>query len=78
MIDEITEYDYETSFRAGGGYAIAALAYAARVTYRRDYTKDRSICKPLSAPTIICMQTMSCTQTTANGTWSMNIVRSMR
>ncbi|MCI5924805.1 MAG: glycoside hydrolase family 9 protein [Oscillospiraceae bacterium] len=39
-IDEITEYDYETSFRAGGGYAIAALAYAARVTYPSDYTKE--------------------------------------
>lgn len=39
-VDEITEYDYETSFRAGGGYAIAALAYAARVTYPSDYTKE--------------------------------------
>lgn len=39
-VDDITDYDYETSFRAGGGYAIAALAYAARVTYPSDYTKE--------------------------------------
>lgn len=39
-VDAITPYDYETSFRAGGGYAIAALAYAARVTYPSDYTKE--------------------------------------
>lgn len=32
--------DFETSFRAGGGYAIAALAYAARTTYPSEYTKE--------------------------------------
>lgn len=47
--DEITEYDYETSFRAGGGYAIAALAYAARVTYPSDYTKEEYLQAAVSA-----------------------------
>lgn len=38
--NEVTDYDYETSFRSGGGYAIAALAYAARTTFPSDYTKE--------------------------------------
>jgi hypothetical protein len=37
---EISIYDYETSFRSGGGYAIAALAYAARTTYPSDFTHE--------------------------------------
>ena len=39
-LNEVTDYDYETSFRSGGGYAIAALAYAARTTFPSDYTKE--------------------------------------
>ena len=48
-VNAITEYDYETSFRAGGGYAIAALAYAARVTYPSDYTKEEYLQTAINA-----------------------------
>lgn len=48
-VDSITDYDYETSFRAGGGYAIAALAYAARTTYPSDYTKEEYLNAAVSA-----------------------------
>ncbi len=48
-IDEITEYDYETSFRSGGGYAVAALAYAARTTYPSDYSKEEYLKAAVSA-----------------------------
>ena len=37
--EKVRPCDYEASFRSGSGYAIAALAYAARTTYPSDYTK---------------------------------------
>lgn len=40
--------DYETSFRSGG-YAIAALAYAARTTYPSDYTKEEYLNAAITA-----------------------------
>ena len=47
--NEITDESYETSFRSGGGYAIAALAYAARTTYPSDYPKEEYIHAAISA-----------------------------
>ena len=47
--NEISLYDYETSFRAGGGYAIAALAYAARFAYPSDYTKEEYLTTAITA-----------------------------
>ncbi|WMJ21885.1 glycoside hydrolase family 9 protein [Paludicola sp. MB14-C6] len=41
--DEIKDENYETSFRSGGGYAIATLAYAARTTFPSDYPKEEYI-----------------------------------
>ncbi len=41
--DEIKDENYETSFRSGGGYAVATLAYAARTTYPSDYKKEEYI-----------------------------------
>lgn len=38
--DEITDVNYETSFRSGGGYAIATLAYAARTNFPSDYSSE--------------------------------------
>ena len=40
-VNEISVYDYETSFRSGGGYAVAALAYAARTVYPGEYTREQ-------------------------------------
>ena len=37
---EQTPLDYECSFRSGAGYAIAALAYAARTTYPSEHSKE--------------------------------------
>lgn len=41
--DEIKDENYETSFRSGGGYAIAALAYAARTVFPSEYKKEEYI-----------------------------------
>lgn len=40
---EYTDYDYETSFRSGGGYCIATLAYAARTVYPSEFSKEEYI-----------------------------------
>lgn len=47
--DEITDDNYEVSFRSGGGYAIATLAYAARTTYPSAYPKKAYICAAIDA-----------------------------
>ncbi|MFZ2538804.1 MAG: glycoside hydrolase family 9 protein [Oscillospiraceae bacterium] len=47
--DEIKEENYETSFRSGAGYAIAALAYAARTTFPSDYKKEEYIAAAIAA-----------------------------
>lgn len=41
--DEITDVNYECSLRSGAGYAIAALAYAARMTYPSEFSKEEYI-----------------------------------
>ncbi len=41
--------DYECSFRAGGGYAIAALAYAGRMVYPSDYTREEYLNAAITA-----------------------------
>lgn len=47
--DEIKDENYETSFRSGGGYAIATLCYAARTTFPSDYSKEEYISAAISA-----------------------------
>lgn len=39
-MEEIVDRSYEVSLRSGGGYAIAALAAAARHTYPSDFSKE--------------------------------------
>lgn len=39
-LEEINDLSYECSLRSGGGYAIAALAAAARHNYPGDYTRE--------------------------------------
>lgn len=41
--DEIKDDNYETSFRSGGGYAIATLAYAARTVFPSEYSQQEYI-----------------------------------
>lgn len=41
--DEIKDENYECSFRSGGGYAIAALAYAARTVFPSEFPKEEYI-----------------------------------
>lgn len=41
--DEITDESYETSFRSGGGYAIATLAYAARTVFPSEFSQQEYI-----------------------------------
>lgn len=47
--DEIKDVNYEVSFRSGGGYAIATLAYAARTTYPSCYAKEEYLNSAISA-----------------------------
>lgn len=47
--DIIKDENYETSFRSGGGYAIAALAYAARTTFPSEFSKEEYIKAAISA-----------------------------
>lgn len=39
-VADITDINYEVSLRSGAGYAIAALAYAARVCYPSEFSKE--------------------------------------
>jgi hypothetical protein len=47
--DEIKDENYEVSFRSGGGYAIATLAYAARTSFPSDYPKEEYLKAAISA-----------------------------
>lgn len=39
-VADITDINYECSIRSGAGYAIAALAYASRVAFASDYSRE--------------------------------------
>ncbi len=41
--DEIKDDNYEVSFRSGGGYAIATLAYAARTVFPSEFSQQEYI-----------------------------------
>lgn len=66
--DDITDVNYETSLRSGGGYAIATLAYAARTTYPSDFTKEEYLDAAISALNFLAVNNNTFTN---DGEWNL-------